>query len=560
MSPAPPVQSALRRPDGHLVVAAWLVALVALDPRGAFPLSDDWSYAIAASRLVEGGGFHPTGWTSIPLLSHLAWGALFSPGGVSFESLRLGTVAAGVVGGYGVYVLLDDLGATRPVAAVTQATFLFCPLTVGLAVTFMTDLPYAALEVWAAVLLLRHLRSGADGALWAGAAVALAATLSRQTGLAVPLAFGLALLARRGPSVQTAWRALFPLATSVAGLVAVQAWLAAAGRMPAIYPGRAGSAARHALSVMGVSQVVGNAHSALITLGLVLAPVLVVVGAAVWRRDRRPTPWLLAGAVVVALGVARLLTDGAWRLPLIGNTLVEAGIGPLTLFDADVLGVANVPGLPGAFWGAATVVGALGATALLVVLGAHVARAVRDARALGDAEAAGGFLLLASAATLAPLLPGTFFDRYLIVVLPLVAGALVALVRPRRVSRRVLAVAALAVAALGAYGVAGTHDYLAWNRARWALLDRIAREDPAAWARIDGGFEFNGLVGYDPDEPWRPGRSRWSRGNDEVVAFGPIPGYDVVGQEAYRRWLLPGAGRVVWLRRWGARRTGAVAP
>ena len=542
MSCAYPV---FQRPERHLVVVAWLVALIVLDPRGAFPLNDDWSYAIAVQRLVEGGGFHPTGWTSMPLLTNVLWGALFSVGGLSFEALRLSTVVAGAASGYAVSALVAELGGGRRLAALVQATFLCCPLTVALSVTFMTDLPYAALELWAVVLLLRYLRDGAERAFWGGAVLALAATLSRQTGLAVPLAFGLVLLAQRGITLQTAWRAVAPLALSVGGLIGVQRWLSATERMPAMYAGKVEATAERLLSVSGASQVAGNVHGVLLTVGVLLAPVLIMVGAALWRRDKARGRWVGASAAVAALSAARMLTGGPWLLPLLGNTLVDTGIGPLTLVDAWVLNTGAISPLPAAWWLAATAIGTAGAVVVMVAL---APLALRRPRAWSADEAGAAFLALAAAATLAPLLPGDFFDRYLIVVLPLAAGALVSLVRPAWPSRGVAGGALLAVLVLGAFGIAGTHDYLAWNRARWALLGDVARKDPEAWSRIDGGVEFNGLYRYDPSKTRRPGESWWSRGGTDVIAFGPIPGYRVVQDRAYRSWLPPANRRVYWLR------------
>ena len=539
--PCPPLQ----RPERHLVVAAWLAALVVLDPRGAFPLNDDWSYAIAVQRLIEGGGFHPTGWTSMPLLTNVLWGALFSGRALSFEALRLSTVVAGAAGGYAASALVTGLGGGRRLAALVQAVFLFCPLTVALSVTFMTDLPYAALELWAVVLLLKYLRDGSERAFWGGAGLALAATLSRQTGLAVPLAFGLVLMAQRGVTFQNAWRAAAPLALSVSGLVGVQRWLSATGRMPEMYAGKVEATAARLLSVSGASQVAGNVHGVLLTAGVLLAPLLIVTGVTLWRRDKARGWWGGAGAAVAALSAARVLGGGPWRLPLLGNTLVDTGIGPLTLVDAFVLDVGVISPLPAAWWAAATAVGTAGAVVLLAAL---APLALRRPRTWSGGEAAAAFLVLAAAATLTPLLPGDFFDRYLIATLPLVAGALVALVRPAWPAGGPASGALLVLLALGAFGVTGTHDYLAWNRTRWAVLDQAAREAPEAWARMDGGVEFNGLHRYDPSETRRPGESWWARGGADVVTFGPLPGYTVVQERSYRSWLPPGVRRVYWLR------------
>ena len=75
------------------------------------------------------------------------------------------------------------------------------------------------------------------------------------------------------------------------------------------------------------------------------------------------------------------------------------------------------------------------------------------------------------------------------------------------------------------FAVSATHDYLAWNRARWAALADLTQRDHVDPSRIDGGFEFNALHYYGR-RPARSGLSWWWVQDDEYrVAFGPMDGY-----------------------------------
>ena len=115
-------------------------------------------------------------------------------------------------------------------------------------------------------------------------------------------------------------------------------------------------------------------------------------------------------------------------------------------------------------------------------------------------------------------------------------------------------------AVLAWYAVAGTHDYLAWNRARFAGLATLEAAGVPATA-IDGGFEYNawhfapsGGPGPSNDEA-RPGqppsrRSWWWVVDDRfIVSFRPLPGYEVHRRLPFRRWLPPGVGQVLILER-----------
>jgi len=122
--------------------------------------------------------------------------------------------------------------------------------------------------------------------------------------------------------------------------------------------------------------------------------------------------------------------------------------------------------------------------------------------------------------------------------------------------------AALVLAALlGWLAIAGTHDYLAWNGARYAGLAALAAEGVPPTA-IDGGMEYNAwhlaavLGTWPSDAEVRPGRppaekSWWWVVDDRFVAsFRPLPRHSVWREMRFRRWLIPGTtGRVLILER-----------
>jgi hypothetical protein len=110
------------------------------------------------------------------------------------------------------------------------------------------------------------------------------------------------------------------------------------------------------------------------------------------------------------------------------------------------------------------------------------------------------------------------------------------------------------------YSIAGTHDYLEWNRARFDGLAKLGARGVPPTA-IDGGMEYNGwhlapVLGTAPtDAEARPGqpddvKSWWWVVDDRFVAsFRPLPRYVVRETLPYRRWLVPGVGHVMILER-----------
>jgi hypothetical protein len=160
-------------------------------------------------------------------------------------------------------------------------------------------------------------------------------------------------------------------------------------------------------------------------------------------------------------------------------------------------------------------------------------------------DSVGAFLLLSAVLYLVPVVLSAFFDRYLLPALPLLAAGLIAIEGARGGAwpglRSVpMMAAATVVAGMQAYSVAGTHDYLAWNRARWSLVDELVTLEQVSPSSVDGGYEFNGRYTYTPDYAFDPEKSWWWVNDDVyVLAFGPIPGYVAIRHAPYSRWLLP---------------------
>ena len=79
-----------------VLAAIWGLVVLAIDPVGDFPLNDDWSYGLAVKYFVVDGRLRFTDWQSIPLITQVLWGALFT--------LPVGVPAAGNINQLGNYV------------------------------------------------------------------------------------------------------------------------------------------------------------------------------------------------------------------------------------------------------------------------------------------------------------------------------------------------------------------------------------------------------------------------------------------------------------------------
>jgi hypothetical protein len=547
MTPSAPAARPQPSPRGGaagvaaIVLGASLIAAV-VGPGGEFPLSDDWAYAYTTRGLCQDGVIRFLPWTGASVVAQVWYGAaLCRLFGFSFEVLRASTLVLATLGAVVFFLMLGRLGVRGAARALATAVFALCPLYVNLAFTFMTDVPFVVSAVFAGYAYVRGLDQRAVGWLLLGAACAAIALLVRQHGIFVALAAGLAAcLDARGTRRERFGLAAAATALPVIAFIAFQVWLFAWHGAPAAVANKMSEA--RATTVAGLANC---AFRGLAYLGLLLAP----LAAAVWPEARRRGTALVAVACMLAAPAAALwLREGATMFYLT-NVMYDLGLGASSLRDTLFLALPPPVEAGLALRLPLTVIALAGAAVLLVTWTSALRRRWH--------EPVPAFLTLATLLLFAgTLLHARFyFDRYLLAVVPfaIAAGCVAGGVRPAAASVALMAL-------LGWYAVAGTHDYLAWNRARHAGLAEL-RAQGVPVTEIDGGVEFNAwhlspaLDRWPTNDEARPGQPAWRKSwwwvvDDRFVAsFHPLAGYGVRDRRPYARWLVPGTGEVLILER-----------
>ena len=488
--------------DLTAIALLWSVAVIVVNPIGDFPLNDDWSYGMTVKRLVEGAGYHPTGWTFMTLITQVLWGALFCLArGFSFTALRFSTLVLSLIGLLALYILVRQVQRPRLLAVTCVLTLAFNPIYFALSNTFMTDVPFTTLTILTALFFVRHLQNGSDADLWLGAALAVAATLCRQLGLCLPITLAATLWLKHGCQKRWIWRAVLPLLVSVVALAAFQHWLKVTGKIPNLYEHKADrlvAALTHPARIpLNVSYF---GWSMLMYLGCFLLPLTLPTWFWGRRAPERPRSILLArlalGLFLVASVVRFIVVPSL--MPVHNNILIPQGIGPATLRDTFNLHLAHLPALPPAFWLVVTALSLAGA-ALLVFKTTTVIVDLfpncRFDRANNDGVI-GTFFLLCASAYLLPFLLGGFFDRYLLPVMAFLAPFLAVSLRgPGSQPTRTQYIATmLLLASSGVFALAGTRDYLEWNRTRWRAVEALLAQKDVKPEDVDGGFEFISIL------------------------------------------------------------------
>ena len=529
----------------------WGLAALLVDYRGNFPLNDDWSYGIAVQRLVDEGVYEPTAWTSMSLISQVLWGSLFSYlFRFSFEVLRLSTLLLSLLTLFGVYLTARQLNKSGGIALLVTLLIAFNPIYFALSYTFMTDVPFLGFSVVALLFSLHYLQSESVPHLVAATGFATLAVLCRQTGLYVPIALGLTLLYRHGFGTRSLLAAGLPGLFCLGALLGYQFWLDQTGRTPELY----GKQTQDLVAIVNspAQWPVAFAKStsvAIMYLGLFLLPLFGLLLAS--RTNTPPVrwfrKWLIRAILPLSAIISAVVLFAGEMMPLEGNILSETGIGPLTLHDVYALNLPYAGALPSEFWMVVTTITAIGAATFLVY-GFSIIRftviAFVQQQQRNHQHYVRFFLLASNVVYFSPMLFLGFYDRYLLSPLVLIALLLVLdLSCLPRLKLILLSVALLLLFAY--YSVAGTHDYLSWNRARWQALWYVS-EHEVPYHQVNGGFEYNGFMLF-TDESLRAKKTDkwWTEEDDRyVVTFGQIEDYSVVQSYEYDRWLPFSTGKI----------------
>ena len=114
-----------------LVLAAiYLVCILAVDPRGEFPLNDDWSYTRSAFRLAQDAKLTIDPWAAPSVVGQALYGAALARAfGSKFLVLRLSTLALACGLAWILWTLLARVGADTGLVRVAVLTWLFVVVT-----------------------------------------------------------------------------------------------------------------------------------------------------------------------------------------------------------------------------------------------------------------------------------------------------------------------------------------------------------------------------------------------------------------------------------------------
>ena len=481
-----------------IIVIVFVVAVAITDPRGNFPLDDDWDFTVSTWNLVHTGHVQHTPFTSNIAVLQYVWGALWTIlFGESSTVLRASTLFLALASTLLIFIILRRAEVPEWLACVSALAFLFNPLIYWASFTYMTDVPELFLSVAAFALLMEALRRDSDRWLIAAVLVAVASFFVRQIGILNAIVPLIAVRRKKFTIAYGAACALY-LVLLLSGALIVS---------------------RQEMQihmVRGATDIfMAAAHYGFLNLqnaALFFLPLSVLT-------VRRSNSAVVLIAVWFALASGHLVAlHRPIPYPVRGNIFVDFGLGPLTLRDTFVFGLPY----PFHLEQKARMALMLGSTLLAIFVGTFLLRKNLAA-------------IYCIAGTLIVMFMRVYFDRYSIDTMWPIAVAIPIALKDVRIPR-VLPIILLIVMAI--VSIAGTAEYLAWNRARWDAFHWLQARG-VTLEQMDGGYEINALLALRTGQKFLGKDGFGVRDDRYILAFRSVPGYRTLATFPYRRLLGP---------------------
>jgi len=529
-----------------VILFLWIIALVIINPIGDFPLNDDWIYGWSVREWLKTGKFQMGDLPLMSLFSHVVWGTFWTKlFGFSFTALRFSIILLSVISIWIFSRLLKALNYSWEQRLLALAIIVFNPMYFHLSVSFMTDISFLSFCIISTYGFWRYFSS--ENWYWWAFAIffSILAILVRQLGVLIPMAFGGAIFFRK--------RSIKTFLTAAAGVLLTYGSLK-------IYMFCLENTTGLSSEFKSIDSVYGQLRPSVfwartkdmlgfyfIYLGGYLLPIWIFT-------TKRLTDRMYLGLFFLGLPILGFFTWSCWdRLPL-WNTVYDLGIGPMNLTDF-IRGYSNTNLLSHSQGLLIKLAGYLGAI-LLLWNGVQGIKRIWINRKMKSSLyffKLGVLFFLFSYITYL-IIDRHNFDRYM---LPLIPFTLLLL--PRSEGGKWWP-SLIILIPIFLFTIGGTHDYFAWNKARWNALNDLTAEGVSP-NEIDGGYEFNGWYQtHDVNPNNRFSKSWWFVDDDQyAIAFTTYKNYEVIKAYPFKSYLSFGVDTVYTLNRPGLNRSTIIS-
>ncbi len=515
----------------NIIIILSLTVFIAffINPVLELPLYDDWSFSKPVKNLTEGEPLQFTDWTSMNLITNVLWGYLFTlPDGFSFTALRISTIAIGIIGLVFFYLLAAKVLKDKQKAFLATLFILFNPYFLRYQYSFNTDVVFLSLAIIS--LYFFSLSIERDKLIYylSGIFFAIAATLSRQPGLLIPLVFGIAYLVDRKITRSTLIKAILPILLVLLSLFLYARWLDNMSIAPKLMD--AGFERIITLYSRGIIDALltlaMNIFNTTSFLGLFTFPLLILNFSKIyrWLESQKPlhTVIIILEVFIIFPFAIDLIIERS--IPFVFEFLLFPLFEPGVYHDSFNYEIQNG-------WYSVPLAVLLYFSSVLTILTLIVY--LKEFSSIRQNKSF--IMILLFGLIYSALIINTYvFNKYLIVSIP----AFVLMLLYNKNTKQVILITALSI--FGLVSVLSADTNLTRYKARENVLNILLNDKKVKPKEIDGWVEFNAWHFYDYDyEPKENKSWYWVQDDKYKIRFREEEGYRSVYYIEYGIWLPP---------------------
>ena len=515
----------------------WLLCILLVNPIGDFPLNDDWSYGLNTRALTLENKIEFHDWGAMTLIAHTMWGALFCKiFGFSFTVLRFSTLLLGWITLLTTFYLFQESKIKEKHAFGLTLLLLFNPFFFSLSFTYMTDVPFLCFVILSAYFFLKTINDKGNYNIIFAIVFSIIATLIRQPGILIPLAFLPVLLIKNKLSLSGIFQSVSPIIATYGSLYFFTVWRKANFGLSESF-GSTEDFFQNFLSSRFSYFLSTKASDIFSHWGFCLLPLLILLLVTLLKKVNWKTH---LSAFILTIITSYPFWD-KWNYDFSGNLFYNFGMGPKTMGKYPN---GFIPANEGYFsieaWNNLKLIAFSSGVCLLFwiwVRGIQTLRflfkkqsaEINWAVVFAFANVIGYFIFI--------IANNFIFGRYFFIVLPFLMLIIYPNQEQLTFNKWIKIPAFLSFGILVLFSIGSTKDYLEWNRARWKAIDYSLNEKKIPLENFNGGFEFNGWNNHGNIRPPHWETLYWWTSNHDsyMVAFSNICGYELEKEFPYHR-------------------------
>jgi hypothetical protein len=507
----------------------WLICIILVNPIGDFPLNDDWSYGRNAQVLALENKIFFDDWGAMTLIAHTMWGAFFCKVfGFSFTVLRFSTLVLGWLGLLVSYRFFQEGGMKKNHSFWATVLFAFNPFYFANSFTYMTEVPFMCFLMLAAFFSLKAINDKGQKNIFLAALFSIIATMIRQPGILVPIAFFITYIAKNKLSFKSLIKGFISTFLTLGSLILFTNWRNTNYGLSKNF-GKTSQLIDNISNGYLADAISSKSVGFFILWGLFLLPLLIVLVRNFWKNNSR-------NEKIISIIIAFLFSYPFYHSladSYLGNTFLNFGIGPIVLPSEGEFPISH---LHKNDWKNFTIIGFISAvillkwilirsTQILFLLKTKETTVVNWNSFFALATAFGYFAFL--------MLNNFYFDRYSLIAFPFLILTLFPQNEDTPLPLALKTLGFITLSSIILFSIGATHDYLSWNRARWEAANYAHQKLQLKPTQINGGFEykkwfginFNRPIGYQGMEDWNDPREQYIISHSEQCLFETIESF-----------------------------------